>query len=150
MNYLPLKLTCPPSHRFQCTTTERNINTLLKWKFLLINVVFYICWLPNLICGVTLWTAWHDLPEKFTVVMFYLMAIVNPLQAFFNALVYRKWQPQLSTASVTNPIVHQTILQRAFQRDRAMNERTPLLQQPVGVAGGGSMKSPTAPPFHQL
>lgn len=109
----------------------------------MINLVFYICWLPNLICGITLWTMWHALPERFLISIWYIMAIINPLQAFFNTLVYRKWQPNSSTAMSTT-YLHQSMLQRAFRSaTNPLDERAPLLQPPKN-------RKPTAPPFHQL
>ncbi|XP_053694031.1 G-protein coupled receptor 143-like [Sabethes cyaneus] len=75
----------------QMTSTERDLMTKFKIKFSLINFVFYICWLPNLINGVILWTMWSSLPFRTIVVVWYVMAITNPLQAFLNTLVYQRW-----------------------------------------------------------
>ncbi|XP_026329937.1 G-protein coupled receptor 143-like [Hyposmocoma kahamanoa] len=75
----------------QFTSKERRVVDTLRLKFLFINVVFYICWLPNLINGILLWTMWFDMPVKVVIVLWYIMAVVNPMQALFNALVYRKW-----------------------------------------------------------
>lgn len=128
---LPLNLsTFPP---FQFTTAERNINATLKWKFLMINFVFYVCWLPNLVCGIILWTSWHQLPEKPLIAIWYVMAILNPLQAFFNTLVYRKW---------TVPQHQQAVLYSFRPPDQPRGERTPLLQYPQLK----SSNKPSAPP----
>ncbi|VVC99256.1 unnamed protein product [Leptidea sinapis] len=64
----------------QFTSKERRVVDVLKLKFFLINVVFYVCWLPNLINGILIWTMWFNMP-----------ALMNPMQALLNALVYRKW-----------------------------------------------------------
>jgi ocular albinism type 1 protein len=111
----------------QITTTEREIMNKFKMKFAIITTVFYVCWLPNLINGVILWSAWVKLPVKFVVfnwyvmvswydytfdvdvllqlVFFYAKAITNPLQAFFNALVYRKWDSAYKITEMKSPVV---------------------------------------------
>lgn len=73
------------------THNERRHLRSLKLKFFCINFVFYICWLPNIVNAILLWTLWNDLPRNFILFDWYLMAIVNPLQALMNAMVYRKW-----------------------------------------------------------
>ncbi|CAG9760843.1 unnamed protein product [Ceutorhynchus assimilis] len=75
----------------QFTSRERDILEAIKIKFSVINMVFYICWVPNLINGVMLWSQWFHLPEEYMIAVWYVMAFTNPLQAFFNALVYRRW-----------------------------------------------------------
>jgi hypothetical protein len=57
----------------QITTTEREIMNKFKMKFAIITTVFYVCWLPNLINGVILWSAWVKLPVKFVVFNWYVM-----------------------------------------------------------------------------
>lgn len=107
----------------QVTSRERKIMKIFKLKFSSINIIFYICWIPNLINGILLWTYWYDLPVKLMIVVWYLMAILNPLQALLNALVYRKWN-----FNEYNPKVNQlSELQRSF----AVTENSPLLQQPI-------------------
>lgn len=126
---------------------ERSINTTLKWKFFMINLIFYICWTPNLIGGITMWTSWHKLPEKFLIPIWYLMAILNPLQAFFNALVYRKWQPSSSPPAIGGTThLHQSVFSRALRLNDPTGERTPLLQQSYP----GEETKPTALPFHTI
>ncbi|XP_035708799.1 G-protein coupled receptor 143 isoform X2 [Folsomia candida] len=73
------------------TENERTHLRNLKLKFLCINLVFYLCWIPNIINGFMLWILWGDLPKGFVLFDWYLMATFNPLQACFNAMVYRKW-----------------------------------------------------------
>ena len=75
----------------QITSSERALMDKFKAKFSMINLVFYVCWLPNLVNGIILWTMWFDLPIKVIIATWYMMAITNPLQAFLNCLVYRKW-----------------------------------------------------------
>ncbi|XP_077301244.1 G-protein coupled receptor 143-like isoform X2 [Arctopsyche grandis] len=77
----------------QITNKERFIAQNIKFKFCLINVVFICCWLPNLINGILLWTLWFNLPTKIIIGFWYFMAVMNPLQALFNALIYRRWFP---------------------------------------------------------
>lgn len=57
----------------QFTSRERDIMDAIKMKFCVINVVFYICWIPNLINGVLLWTLWFHLPEGWIITLWYIM-----------------------------------------------------------------------------
>ncbi|GAB6027963.1 hypothetical protein CHUAL_002190 [Chamberlinius hualienensis] len=72
---------------------ERQLATALKRKFFDIVLVFYICWMPNIINSILLWSMWYNLMTVRTIVLsvWYIMAVLNPLQAVFNALVYRSW-----------------------------------------------------------
>ncbi|CAG0914924.1 unnamed protein product [Notodromas monacha] len=74
------------------TSEEHRAVDALKWKFFCIILAFYICWLPNLINGILLWTNWPDLPRAGILGLWYLMAVVNPLQAVLNVIVYGKWR----------------------------------------------------------
>uniref|UniRef100_A0A1B6EJT8 G-protein coupled receptors family 1 profile domain-containing protein n=1 Tax=Cuerna arida TaxID=1464854 RepID=A0A1B6EJT8_9HEMI len=98
----------------QYTRKERAIIDAVKVKFGLILLVFYICWLPNLINSLFLWFEWYDLPAQTVYVLLYVMAVVNPLQALFNSLVYRRSSEKLVSpfhrkanqeASETTPLV---------------------------------------------
>ncbi|XP_038215818.1 G-protein coupled receptor 143-like [Zerene cesonia] len=75
----------------QFTSKERRVVDALRLKFFLINVVFYVCWLPNLINGILIWTMWFNMPVKVIITIWYIMALMNPMQALLNAMVYRKW-----------------------------------------------------------
>ncbi|KRT78861.1 hypothetical protein AMK59_7044, partial [Oryctes borbonicus] len=75
----------------QFTSNEREIMYTIKKKFSLINLVFYVCWVPNLINGVLIWVLWFETPIDVIVIIWYMMASLNPLQALFNCLVYRRW-----------------------------------------------------------
>ncbi|XP_056635757.1 G-protein coupled receptor 143-like [Diorhabda sublineata] len=75
----------------QFTLKERDMIKSIKIKFFVINIVFYICWIPNIINGILLWALWFHLPVKVVISFWYLMAFVNPLQAVFNCIVYRRW-----------------------------------------------------------
>ncbi|GJQ75634.1 hypothetical protein Trydic_g17712 [Trypoxylus dichotomus] len=75
----------------QFTSKEREIMDSIKMKFSLINLMFYICWVPNLINGVLIWVLWFQTPIHIIVIVWYIMALLNPLQALFNCLVYRRW-----------------------------------------------------------
>ncbi|CRK88718.1 CLUMA_CG002563, isoform A [Clunio marinus] len=77
------------------TNNERQIHDMFKIKFSLINLIFYICWLPNIVNAILMWTMWFHLPAKVIVITWYIMAVLNPLQAFFNVLVYRKWNNKI-------------------------------------------------------
>lgn len=105
----------------QVTSRERRIMKIFKLKFSSINIIFYICWIPNLINGILLWTYWYDLPVKLMIIVWYLMAILNPLQALLNALVYRKWNCTEYEAKGSEL--------GELQRP-SVTEASPLLQQP--------------------
>lgn len=57
----------------QFTTRERDILDAIKIKFSVINIVFYICWLPNLLNGILLWTLWFHLPDRWIITIWYVM-----------------------------------------------------------------------------
>ncbi|XP_049281468.1 G-protein coupled receptor 143-like isoform X1 [Anopheles funestus] len=123
----------------QMSNTERDLMTKFKLKFSLINLVFYVCWLPNLVNGIVLWTMWFNLPFSMVITVWYIMAITNPLQAFFNSLVYQKWncrwrlRRQGSSDSSAE-------LRRRNRTSMVYNEGTPLLQ--------AKMDSPSASTLH--
>ncbi|OXU24776.1 G-protein coupled receptor 143 isoform X2 [Nasonia vitripennis] len=75
----------------QMTGRERKLVQSVRLKFAMTNVVYYVCWIPNLLNGILLWTLWFQLPVKVIITLWYIMAVTNPLQAFFNALVYKRW-----------------------------------------------------------
>lgn len=109
------------------TNNERQIHDMFKIKFSLINLIFYICWLPNVVNAVLMWTMWFHLPVRIIIISWYVIAVLNPLQAFFNVLVYRKWNNQISCCSSL-----QNYLTRKFGRNvvsvaPSMDESSPLL-----------------------
>lgn len=57
----------------QYTRKERAIIDTVKVKFGLILLVFYVCWLPNLVNSLLLWTEWYDLPVQTISVLLYVM-----------------------------------------------------------------------------
>lgn len=109
------------------TNNERQIHDMFKIKFSLINVVFYICWLPNIINAILMWTMWFNLPINIIIFSWYIMAILNPLQAFFNVLIYRKWDSKIDCYCWLKDFVV-----RKFKRNNDVsvrpNEQSPLLR----------------------
>ncbi|XP_068629810.1 G-protein coupled receptor 143-like isoform X2 [Battus philenor] len=103
----------------QFTSKERKVVDALKLKFFLINVVFYMCWLPNLINGIMIWTMWFNMPVKIIISVWYIMALMNPMQALLNALVYRKWQ--------TNGKGYRSMFSTIHKQLNLHNELSPLL-----------------------
>ncbi|XP_022918236.1 G-protein coupled receptor 143-like [Onthophagus taurus] len=75
----------------QFTSKEREVMDAIKRKFFYINLAFVLCWAPNLINGVFIWSSWFHIPSKIIIILWYLMAVMNPLQALFNCIVYRRW-----------------------------------------------------------
>lgn len=104
----------------QFTSKERRVVDILRLKFFLINLVFYLCWLPNLINGFLIWIMWFDIPVKVIISIWYIMALTNPLQALLNALVYRKWS--------TNRWSHTPSFSKETKKEfRFYDEQSPLL-----------------------
>jgi hypothetical protein len=60
----------------QYTEKERKAVDGIKTKFLFIILTFYICWLPNLICGVLIWSVWMHLPEIVIILLWYSMVSI--------------------------------------------------------------------------
>lgn len=75
----------------QLTLQEHTLLSALKEKFFAIVLVFYVCWLPNVLNGMILWSLWYELPRSVLIAIWYAMAVVNPLQAVLNSLVYKGW-----------------------------------------------------------
>lgn len=80
---MQLLLTC---YFLQFTSKERRLVDTLRLKFLFINVVFYICWLPNLVNGILLWTMWFDTPVKVVIVLWYIMVGIFEINQFIVCL----------------------------------------------------------------
>lgn len=78
-------------HLGRYTDQERELIKRLDFKFSSIVVVFYVCWLPNIISSLAIWITWKDFPTSFIIGLWYFMAIVNPLQAVLNSVVFRGW-----------------------------------------------------------
>lgn len=60
----------------QVTGRERKLVQAIKVKFALTNIVYYVCWLPNLINGILLWTLWFQLPVKAIITLWYIMVCI--------------------------------------------------------------------------
>lgn len=57
----------------QMTGRERRLIQTIRLKFALINLVYYVCWTPNLINGALLWTLWFQLPINAVITLWYIM-----------------------------------------------------------------------------
>uniref|UniRef100_UPI00358EC0D7 G-protein coupled receptor 143 isoform X2 n=1 Tax=Myxine glutinosa TaxID=7769 RepID=UPI00358EC0D7 len=80
---------------------ERQLENAVKIRFLQIMLVFYICWLPNIINEVLLFVKelYPSFEQKINenikitiLITWNMMAIVNPLQGLLNSLVYYGWR----------------------------------------------------------
>ncbi|XP_032688403.1 G-protein coupled receptor 143-like [Odontomachus brunneus] len=113
----------------QMTGRERKLLQTIRLKFALTNLVYYMCWTPNLINGILLWTLWFQLPIKAIIILWYIMAVTNPLQAFFNALVYQRWTRREKLRLDCCQDVGSTSRSRQSKRDTSMHfsESSPLL-----------------------
>nr|XP_024219424.1 G-protein coupled receptor 143-like [Halyomorpha halys] len=97
----------------QVTNKERSVIRSVRHRFGLIVLAFYVCWLPNLIHGLLL-AIWPKGPACLQVALWYMMAVLNPLQALFNSAVYRRPNLKLVTP---------------FKRSQPeLSETTPLVQ----------------------
>lgn len=61
----------------QMTGRERRLIQTVRLKFALINLVYYVCWIPNLINGILLWTFWFKLPIKAIITLWYIMVCLD-------------------------------------------------------------------------
>ncbi|KAJ8931711.1 hypothetical protein NQ314_015358 [Rhamnusium bicolor] len=118
----------------QFTSRERDIIDAIKIKFSVINMIFYFCWTPNLINGILLWALWFHLPASCVITTWYIMALVNPLQALFNCLVYRRWSSGSERVILPwrqlegTEINHTITISRESSHNTAREEIYPLLQ----------------------
>ncbi|BES95693.1 Ocular albinism type 1 protein [Nesidiocoris tenuis] len=103
----------------QVTSKERAVIQAVQLRFGLIILAFWLCWLPNLVNGIVVWVSWFDLPRRFVLILWYTMAVLNPLQAFFDSLVYRR-----ANMKIVNPFASRALSVKP-------TERTPLVQSPV-------------------
>ncbi|XP_062510346.1 G-protein coupled receptor 143-like isoform X2 [Corticium candelabrum] len=70
---------------------ERRSITILKLKFFLFALAFYICWFPTAVD--LIWLLTRETSKEYLEVPFALWmveAVVNPLQALFNGFLYSK------------------------------------------------------------
>ena len=111
----------------QYTHNERQIHDVFKIKFSLINLIFFICWLPNIINAILMWTMWFHLPVRVIIISWYIMAVLNPLQAFFNALVYRKWSSTINCCCGLRNSFTRIFHGSVVNAQPALSESSPLL-----------------------
>ncbi|XP_061419704.1 G-protein coupled receptor 143 [Lethenteron reissneri] len=83
------------------TENERRLECQLRTHFFKIMLVFFICWIPNIINEALLFVQELSLglgekanrDIKNTVfITWYMMGILNPLQGFLNSLAYQGWK----------------------------------------------------------
>uniref|UniRef100_A0A8B9GK08 G-protein coupled receptor 143 n=1 Tax=Astyanax mexicanus TaxID=7994 RepID=A0A8B9GK08_ASTMX len=82
------------------TENERRLGTEIKIRFFKIMLVFFICWLPNLINeGLLFYLEMQtdikasDLKNvrNVALITWFIMGILNPMQAFLNTLAFHGW-----------------------------------------------------------
>ncbi|XP_066497295.1 G-protein coupled receptor 143 [Hoplias malabaricus] len=82
------------------TENERRLGTEIKIRFFKILLVFFICWLPNLINESLLFYLEMQSDIKATelknirnvaLITWFIMGILNPMQAFLNTLAFHGW-----------------------------------------------------------
>lgn len=112
----------------QYTNNERQIHDMFKFKFSLINLIFFVCWLPNIINAILMWTMWFHLPVRIIIISWYIMAVLNPLQAFLNALVYRKWNNKINCCITFRNCLTKRFRGNVINAQPSLNEASPLLR----------------------
>lgn len=60
----------------QYTNRERLIVDMIKIKFSLINVAFYVCWLPNIINAILIFSSWNMFPKRVVISIWYIMVSI--------------------------------------------------------------------------
>ncbi|XP_072541403.1 G-protein coupled receptor 143 [Salminus brasiliensis] len=82
------------------TENERRLGTEIKIRFFKIMLVFFICWLPNLINESLLFYLEMQTDIKASelknirnvaLITWFIMGILNPMQAFLNTLAFHGW-----------------------------------------------------------
>lgn len=97
----------------QVTGRERKLVQTIRLKFALTNIVYYVCWVPNLINGILLWTLWFQLPVKVIITLWYIMVrhvsiitihttlnFVRKITRFWLFLVTRRWRIHCKRSSI--------------------------------------------------
>ncbi|XP_062595608.1 uncharacterized protein LOC134256951 [Saccostrea cucullata] len=80
-------------HYGRYTSSERKLVDAIHTKFYLILIIYFVCWIPNLVNAVLLLrskaAATSFIPDDKSILAFFiLMAVSNPLQALLAALVF--------------------------------------------------------------
>ncbi|KAG9331131.1 hypothetical protein JZ751_019969, partial [Albula glossodonta] len=82
------------------TENERRLGTEIKIRFFKIMLVFFICWLPNIINESLLFYLEMQADIKAshlknvrnaTLITWFIMGILNPMQGFLNTLAFHGW-----------------------------------------------------------
>lgn len=139
----------------QYTNNERQIHDLFKIKFSLINVIFYICWVPNIVNAILMWTMWFHLPAKIIIISWYIIAILNPLQAFFNVLVYRKWNNKINCCCwlkkyfVSQPRQGFTTTQVSVSESSPLLHNNPIRASALSLPSSNSIQDSDSENFHR-
>jgi len=75
------------SYMAQYSTNERKMLDLFKQRFALINLAFYLCWAPNLINAIIVWTSWNNLPNGVMLTLWYLMVSMTTYMFIINKII---------------------------------------------------------------
>ncbi|XP_023289863.1 G-protein coupled receptor 143 isoform X1 [Orussus abietinus] len=104
----------------QMTGRERKLVQAIRLKFALTNLVYYICWVPNIVNGILLWTLWFQLPIKVIISVWYIMVsslileIVKRLLLKLNK-IFRSHQHQNISFDILQQIFDRRLLQILFK-----------------------------------
>ncbi|KAM8749129.1 G-protein coupled receptor 143 [Acanthopagrus schlegelii] len=132
------------------TENERRLATEIKIRFFKIMLVFFICWVPNIINESLLFylemqtdindNGFRDVRNA-ALITWFIMGILNPMQAFLNTLAFHGWtgfdvdfslqrRRELAWDSVStsvpnagghNPMVGSTLLHQSHVQDTKKN-----------------------------
>ncbi|XP_028847801.1 G-protein coupled receptor 143 [Denticeps clupeoides] len=145
------------------TENERRLGTEIKIRFFKIMLVFFICWVPNIINEILLFylemqddmkTSNLKNVRNAALITWFIMGILNPMQAFLNTLAFHGWtgfdvdfslqrRRELAWDSVStsvpttggyNPIVGSTLLYQGHVQESKKNMSGNGQQPPDGIS----------------
>ncbi|XP_014676221.1 PREDICTED: G-protein coupled receptor 143-like [Priapulus caudatus] len=133
------------------TEQERRVVAAVREKFILVLAVFFICWTPNVINGALMWSALvkyhrkHVFMQKLYecwLAIWFMMAILNPLQAFLNVLVYSGWR---SWRHLQCPCARKRATPVRILADSLLRDETSMLSASFGSAPAYGSSSTEVP-----
>ncbi|XP_060792712.1 G-protein coupled receptor 143 [Neoarius graeffei] len=154
------------------TENERRLGAEIKMRFFKILLVFVICWLPNLINESLLFylemqpdvqAAELKNVRNAALITWFIMGILNPMQAFLNTLAFHGWtgfdivlnlqrrcevpwdsaSTSLATAGGYNPMMSSALLYQSHVQDgKKMGNGHQLSSDAVSILSESSTSSP--------
>ncbi|XP_062862567.1 G-protein coupled receptor 143 [Trichomycterus rosablanca] len=152
------------------TENERRLGTEIKIRFFKILLVFFICWLPNLINESLLFylemqpdvqSAELNNVRNAILITWFIMGVLNPMQAFLNTLAFHGWtgldvdlslqrrrelawdsaSTSIATPGGYNPMIPSTLLHQSHIQDGKKITKNGHLSDAVSVLSEDSESS---------